>query len=117
LISQNRKIVNSFREKCILPIFKIAITSINQLFTSGPPDPTKDHLKAEAVDLALKCLCFDFLGTNPDESSDTVDRHEIQIPAAWKPLFETPSQLPTLFYSIYSTNKPPLSDQVHCTRE
>jgi exportin-7 len=124
VLSINRKIVNSFREKCLLSIFKLSLTSLTELFNPSSTQQNGkisfslfsqkiDQLKKEALDLSFRCLSFDFLGTAPDESTDAVERHEIQMPASWRGLFEgNNTQIPSLFYSVYTVSKPPLSELV-----
>jgi exportin-7 len=51
-------------------------------------------------------LNFDFIGTNPDESTEDVGT--IQAPTAWRPLLSDPATTDLLFY-FYANTKPPQS--------
>jgi hypothetical protein len=52
-------------------------------------------MKQLALDLSLKCLTFDYIGTNPDESSQ--DFGTIQVPESWRPIFQEQNTLVLLF--------------------
>jgi len=103
--SEHRKTCNSFRDKCMLQIFKISLTSLVELFKSGS---TEEQLKDQALELAYRCLTFDFLGTSPEDSTD--DLGSVQAPTSWKPLFEDDSTI-KLFLQIYVSSQPPRSTQ------
>eukprot|EP01114_Cavostelium_apophysatum_P014128 TRINITY_DN3584_c0_g1_i2.p1 TRINITY_DN3584_c0_g1~~TRINITY_DN3584_c0_g1_i2.p1 ORF type:complete len:1107 (+),score=249.53 TRINITY_DN3584_c0_g1_i2:122-3442(+) len=106
--SEHRKISNSFRDKCMLPIFKISITSLVELFNTASPTPTTDVLKDQALELAHRCLTYDFVGTSPDDSVD--DLTSVQAPSSWKTLFEDDTTI-KLFLSIYMNSPTPRSTQ------
>ncbi|KAI9208668.1 exportin-7 [Polychytrium aggregatum] len=112
-LSKHRKTAVNFRDNQLLPIFKISITMLSQLLMTQPSSP-KDQvgqLKLREATLVLmkSCLTFDFIGTNPDESSEDVGSN--QIPNAWKGTISDPSFLQSLF-GAYKSFPPPLSSQV-----
>ena len=51
---------------------------------------------------------FDFIGTNPDESTEDVGT--IQAPTAWRPLISDPATTELLFY-FYANTEPPQSSK------
>ena len=61
-------------------MFQLALTALRQL-GSGPAAAAAadDKLREQAVQLALQCLSFDFVGTCLDESSE--DLGTIQVPS------------------------------------
>jgi len=111
LITDHRKIANSFRDKNLQDIFKISLSTLSELFQSNQLSDTKEssELKNESLELALSCLSFDFLGTNPDDTSDEIGI--THIPDSWKNLFVDNFNTPQLFFSIYSASPPPLSSK------
>jgi exportin-7 len=56
----------------------------------------------------VKCLNFDFIGTNPDESADDVGT--IQAPTSWRPLISDPATTDLLF-DFYANTEPPQSSR------
>ncbi|AQK82893.1 ARM repeat superfamily protein [Zea mays] len=77
-------------------IFQISLTSLNQLKSEAPDD--FGHIP---LDLALKCLSFDFVGSPVDESSEEFGT--VQLPASWRPLLQDPSTL-QIFFDYYKVN-------------
>lgn len=102
-LSQHRKIAVSFRDQSLYTIFSLSLTALRQLASQGPRD---EKLGEAAVQLALQCLSFDFVGTCLDESSE--DLGTIQIPSSWKPSVEDHTTL-SLFFEYYGNSQPPLS--------
>lgn len=51
----------------------------------------------------LQCLSFDYIGTNPDESSE--DTGTIQVPASWRSNFEDLSVI-RMFFDMALKEKP-----------
>ncbi|KAH7288361.1 hypothetical protein KP509_31G023600 [Ceratopteris richardii] len=103
-LMHHRKIACSFRDLALFQIFQISLTSLRQLKGEG----TDIRLKEQAINLALKCLSYDFVGTTLDESSEDIGT--IQIPSAWRPVLEDTSTI-QLFFDYYATTKPPLSKE------
>jgi exportin-7 len=70
-------------------------------------DPIQQGILGEqALSLAVRCLNFDFIGTNPDESTEDVGT--IQAPTSWRPLLSDPGTTELLF-DFYANTKPPQS--------
>ncbi|KAI5074563.1 hypothetical protein GOP47_0010524 [Adiantum capillus-veneris] len=103
-LMHHRKIACSFRDLALFQIFQISLTSLRQLNGDG----TDERLKEQAINLALKCLSYDFVGTSLDESSE--DLGTIQIPSSWRPILEDTATL-QLFFDYYAATKPPLSKE------
>jgi exportin-7 len=61
----------------------------------------------QALQLAVTCLSFDFVGTAVEDSSE--DIATLQIPSPWRPLLEDLSTL-QLFFDYYAATAPPLSN-------
>jgi len=65
-------------------------------------------LGEQALSLVVRCLNFDFIGTNPDESTEDVGT--IQAPTSWRPLLSDPATTELLF-EFYANTKPPQSSK------
>ena len=106
-LTQHRKCAVSFRDIGLLSIFQTALSSLRE-FGGNMHNETGDRIKGQGILLALKCLCFDFVGTSLDESNE--DLGTIQVPSAWRPVMEEPNTM-QLFFDIYGSTQPPLSNQ------
>jgi exportin-7 len=95
-MTHHRKIASSFKDQFLLQIFQISLTSLNQLKSEAPDD--FGHVP---LDLALKCLSFDFVGSPVDESSEEFGT--VQLPASWRPLLQDPSTV-QIFFDYYKVN-------------
>ena len=62
----------------------------------------------QALSLTVRCLNFDFIGTNPDESTEDVGT--IQAPTSWRPLMQD-SATTDLFFDFYVNTEPPRSSK------
>lgn len=62
----------------------------------------------QALSLTVRCLSFDFIGTNPDESTEDVGT--IQAPTSWRPLLSDPTTT-ELFFEFYVNTEPPRSSK------
>ena len=72
-------------------------------------EPKKAALLGEqALSLVVRCLNFDFIGTNPDESTEDVGT--IQAPTSWRPLLSDPATTDLLF-DFYAKTEPPQSSR------
>lgn len=103
-----RKTAVSFRDTALLSIFNIGLTSLRQLHEGGGaslPGSDERHTEA-AVNLVLKSLSFDFVGTSLDESAE--DLGTIQVPSSWRTPLEEPRTM-ALLLSTYAASSPPLS--------
>ena len=58
--------------------------------------------------MTVRCLNFDFIGTNPDEAADDVGT--IQAPTSWRPLIADPATTDLLF-DFYAKTEPPQSSR------
>ena len=65
-----------------------------------------DHAHVQALQLAVTCLSFDFVGTAVEDSAE--DIATLQIPSPWRPHIEDLSTL-QLFFEYYGATAPPLS--------
>ena len=110
-LTQHRKTATSFRDHSLFEIFQIALTTLNKIkmkAISGSPEQTA-RISRETLTLTVRCLSFDFIGTNPDESAEDVGA--VQIPSAWRALIQEPATLQLLFdlYASQPTGgRPPL---------
>lgn len=72
-------------------------------------DPVQQAILGEqALSLVVRCLNFDFIGTNPDESTEDVGT--IQAPTSWRPLLSDPATTELLF-EFYAKTEPPQSSK------
>lgn len=77
------------------------------MFYCTAADPRQqDILGEQSLSLAVRCLNFDFIGTNPDESTEDVGT--IQAPTSWRPLLSDPATTELLF-DFYANTEPPQS--------
>jgi exportin-7 len=65
-------------------------------------------LGEQALSLTVRCLNFDFIGTNPDESTEDVGT--IQAPTSWRPVLQDPATTELLF-DFYAKTEPPRSSK------
>lgn len=97
---KHRKTAVSFRDTCLFDIFKTAISALRGLRTGSLQfESSKAGLTVQtsSLKLAVKCLTFDYIGTNPDESSEEFGA--LQIPHSWRSVIEDPETV-DLFCSI-----------------
>lgn len=106
-VTEHRRVAVSFRDQCLLSVFEIALAILNQVATrqlplSGMDAGTANHVEnkilEQALALANACLGFDFIGTNPSESTENVG--SLQVPTSWRDKFEKPDYL-TMLFSLY----------------
>lgn len=62
----------------------------------------------QALGLTVRCLNFDFIGTNPDESTEDVGT--IQVPTSWRAVLQDSSTIELLF-EFYKNTEPPRSSK------
>ena len=84
----------------LTPFFHRSSTVANQ--------SQEEILGEQALGLVVRCLSFDFIGTNPDESSEDVGT--IQAPTSWRPVLQESSTIELLF-DFYKTTNPPRSNK------
>ncbi|KAI9921848.1 hypothetical protein PsorP6_001060 [Peronosclerospora sorghi] len=107
----HRKIAVSFREDSLLRIFQVALTSIKQLQMHnlrGATPQQEARMGDQALTLLIKCLSFDFIGTNPDESSE--EAGSLQIPTSWRSIIQDPDTL-LLLFDFYKSTEPPTTSK------
>ncbi|RHY29255.1 hypothetical protein DYB32_005303 [Aphanomyces invadans] len=103
----HRKIAVAFREASLYHIFQVALTTVKTLQMKNIPgaSPDQENRMADlALNLAIKCLSFDFIGTNPDESSE--DAGALQVPSSWRLLVQEPETMQLLFDFYHSSTVP-----------
>ncbi|RHY92746.1 hypothetical protein DYB35_006862 [Aphanomyces astaci] len=103
----HRKIAVAFREASLYHIFQVALTTVKTLQMKNIPgaSPDQESRMADlALNLAIKCLSFDFIGTNPDESSE--DAGALQVPSSWRLLIQEPETMQLLFDFYHSSAAP-----------
>jgi exportin-7 len=80
-LTQQRKVAVAFRDAALFQIFEVSLSMLNQVATRSialadlPPQDAarvEDTLLDEALSLVIACLGYDFIGTNPDESTEEV---------------------------------------------
>lgn len=106
-ITFHRKIAVSFREDSLYRIFQVALTTLKQLHVHnirGATPAQESRMGDQALSLVIKCLSFDFIGTNPDESAD--ETGSLQVPTSWRPLIQDPQSM-QLFFDFYKASAPP----------
>ncbi|KAI8091890.1 armadillo-type protein [Thamnidium elegans] len=110
--SKFRKAAGEFRDTQLLDICETAYKTLEELvqrniaFTSTNQE---QRLQESTVSLLTKCLSYDFNGTSVDEAGEDIGI--IQIPSSWRPLFEKPEFVTTLF-KAYADFSPPYSSKV-----
>mmetsp|Transcript_1464 Transcript_1464/g.3889 ORF Transcript_1464/g.3889 Transcript_1464/m.3889 type:complete len:1109 (-) Transcript_1464:452-3778(-) len=108
-LTQHRKTAISFRDSTLLRIFRTAMTTLRQLQNGAMVGATPEQearIGLSLLGLVAKCLNFDFIGTNPDESSE--DLGTIQVPTSWRPVIQDGQTLQLLF-DFYKNSQPPNS--------
>lgn len=103
-LTQQRKVAVAFRDSALLPIFEVALSLLDKIATRSialeslpPQDAARldNALLEEALSLVIACLGFDFIGTNPDESTEEVST--IHVPASWRDRIQNGNTLRLLF--------------------
>jgi len=94
----------------LFKVFQLGLTTLKQLQTGAiSADPRQQGILGDqALSLTVRCLSFDFIGTNPDESVEDVGT--IQAPTAWRTVLQDPSTLQLLF-DFYANTTPPQSSR------
>ncbi|KAI9353121.1 armadillo-type protein [Pilaira anomala] len=110
--SKFRKAAGEFRDTQLLDICETAYKTLEELvqrsiiFTASNQE---QRLQDATLNLLTKCFSYDFNGTSVDEAGEDIGI--IQIPSSWRPLFEQPEFLTTLF-KAYADFPPPYSSKV-----
>ncbi|KAI7855239.1 armadillo-type protein [Circinella umbellata] len=110
--AQYRKAAAAFRDTQLFNIFETSFETLSGLLQRNIPfdkPGQEDRLKDAVITVLLKCLSYDFAGTNLDDAGE--DFGVVQIPSSWRPMFEDENFVPTLF-NAYRELQPPLSSKV-----
>jgi len=109
-LTQHRKSSVSFRDVCLFKVFQLGLTTLKQLQTRAiAANPQQEAILGEqALGLTVRCLNFDFIGTNPDESTEDVGT--IQAPTSWRTVLQDPATTELLF-DFYAKTEPPRSSK------
>lgn len=110
-LTQHRKTSVSFRDLCLYKVFQLGLTTLRQLQTraiSTADARQEAALGEQALSLTVRCLNFDFIGTNPDESTEDVGT--IQAPTNWRPVLQDPATT-ELLLDFYANTDPPRSSR------
>lgn len=99
--TQHRKTAVSFRDLCLLDIFRTSLDALKHLKNSSD-----SKIQREALSLSVACLSFDFVGTSLDDSAE--DLATLQIPSTWRSLLEDLDTM-QLYSDYYCATVPPLS--------
>jgi len=87
------------------PILFAILLTHNSLVANQSQEET---LGEQALSLTVRCLNFDFIGTNPDESTEDVGT--IQAPTTWRPVLQESTTIELLF-EFYKSTTPPRSSK------
>jgi exportin-7 len=101
--AKHRKVSTSFRDQSLLKVFKSALETLGRVRQGAlvlPDKQTEGRLTHKILGVTLQCLCFDYIGMNPDDASE--DAGTIQIPTSWRPVLETGGVLNTFFDILLS---------------
>lgn len=110
-LTHHRKAAVSFRDLSLFKAFQMSITTLlhlqNRAILGASVDQERkiSHL---ALSLSVACLTFDFIGTNPEESSEDVGT--VQVPSSWRPIVQD-TQTMQLLFDVYNSSEPPRSSQ------
>mmetsp|Transcript_21423 Transcript_21423/g.46535 ORF Transcript_21423/g.46535 Transcript_21423/m.46535 type:complete len:1110 (-) Transcript_21423:197-3526(-) len=110
-LTQHRKTSVSFRDLCLFKVFQLGLTTLKQLQTGAISTANQRQevvLGEQALGLTVRCLNFDFIGTNPDESTEDVGT--IQAPTNWRPVLQDPGTI-ELLLDFYANTEPPRSNK------
>jgi len=109
-LTQHRKTSVSFRDVCLFKVFQLGLTTLKQLQSRAiSADPRQEAILGEqSLSLTVRCLSFDFIGTNPDESTEDVGT--IQAPSSWRTVLQDPQTMDLLF-DFYAKTEPPRSSK------
>ena len=105
-VSQQRKHAVNYRDTSLLDTFQIALTMLQQLLAGQVKNAEPGQIlqiKKRALGLGIRCLSFDFIGMQPDESIE--DNETIQIPSTWRDLVVNPQTM-QLMTQMYLESEP-----------
>jgi exportin-7 len=109
-LAKHRRVAMSFRDASLFTILNLSLQTLTYI-RGNQISFDSETRRYRTLELALRlcgdCLSFDFIGASYEETSD--DNTTIQIPNAWKGLFQD-GQLVSVLSNIYSYK--PM--QLHC---
>ncbi|EQC37130.1 hypothetical protein SDRG_05357 [Saprolegnia diclina VS20] len=111
----HRKIAVAFRDASLFHIFQVALTTVKTLHMKSIPGATPDQenrMADYALGLAIKCLSFDFIGINPDESAE--DAGALQVPTTWRAIIQEPETMSLLFDFYHTTSTAASPNAARC---
>lgn len=109
-LTVHRKTAMSFRDQILLQVFQIAVTTLQTLqagMQGRQPQEKELRVMSVALNLSNHCLSFDFIGTNPEESSEDVST--VQVPSSWRNIVQDTTTM-QLFFDYYHFTEPPRSN-------
>lgn len=109
-LTVHRKTAVSFRDHALFNAFQISVQTLKRVQNKefqGMPENKGSKVMLSALQLACNCLSFDFIGTNPEESSEDVGT--VQVPSAWRPVVQDVENM-QLFFDLYAATEPPSSN-------
>jgi exportin-7 len=86
--------IQEFKTHYVLYFFKTALATAEQLH-SASGNTMESNIRAQALELARKCICFKWYGLSVDETREYLS--SIRIPDNWKETLENPATLELLF--------------------
>uniref|UniRef100_A0A7S4P578 Exportin-7/Ran-binding protein 17 TPR repeats domain-containing protein n=1 Tax=Guillardia theta TaxID=55529 RepID=A0A7S4P578_GUITH len=91
----------------LLNIFKISLDTLQKLQTQMIPDSRRaSGLMDAALQLAIRCLSYDFMG----QSNEETESFFLPVPMQWKAEIKDPS-LVDLLFKVYYESRPPQSSR------
>jgi hypothetical protein len=104
-LSQHRKIAVSFRDSSLRFVLQLTLSTLGQIRDGEvqvDSEAQGHQLRSVALDLALHCLNFDYIGTNPDDASE--EAGTIQIPTSWRSIIQDEATL-KLFIDMFASSR------------
>merc|ERR1719317_1454392 len=105
-ITAHRKTAVIFRDTTLLSIYQVALQTQDQIREAMAQkqdkvnSPEYKQMVLEALELAQKCLSFDFIGTHPEESLE--DFTSLQVPSNWRSVIEDPKSVSNVLEIMYN---------------
>ncbi|KAJ4460132.1 putative Ran-binding protein 17 [Paratrimastix pyriformis] len=111
-LTEHRKIQISFRNDSLYKVLNLAVSYLTHVCNNSlGAQATPQHVMAicaEALNVSLACLSFDFIGTNPEDSVEDIGT--VHFPLVWRPLMEEANVI-DLFFRLYSLESATLMDR------
>lgn len=107
-VTDHRKVAVSFRELALKAVFQAALTCIRAVARKPDSSPSKIKMCNVGVNLAIQCLKYDFIGTNPDDSM--IEMSNIHVPTTWRVIMQDKDVIPVLFQVYKGAKRLPSGD-------